>query len=135
MPCSDSALTYGHSQSKAIKIIKRPGVAYGLAGDASSISQFIAMVRDGGDPFETKIKGDFDCLMLTKDGCFLVQNGDYPIPWMTEFWAIGSGAEYAIGAMASSKKISARRAVEIACEYDTNSALPVQLARVRHRRA
>ena len=132
---SDSALTYGSSQSKAIKIIKLPGVAYGLAGDASSICQFIDMVRDGGDPFDTKIKGDFDCLMLTPDGCFLVQNGSYPIPWMTEFWAIGSGSDYAIGAMAASKRVTARRAVEIAAEHDTNSALPVQLARVRRRRA
>lgn len=131
---SDSAITYGNTQGVCRKLIKAPGVAYGLAGDASSIFQFIDMIREGVDPFDIKIKGDFDCLMLNRDGCYFIQRNDYPIALEGDFWAIGSGSEFAIGAMAASKRVTARKAIEIACKYNPGTQPPISWARVRQRR-
>lgn len=41
------------------------------------------------------------------------------------FWAAGSGADYAMGAMAAGK--DAKEAVEIACRFDINCGLGVDV--------
>jgi hypothetical protein len=131
---ADSALSHGSTQGQAIKIVRTRYAAYGLAGEMHAIRQFIDKITSGEAPNKIKIRGDFECLMLTQDGCSLIQRCDYPIPLEGEFWAIGSGADYAIGAMAASKKITARKAVIIATQYDAFSRPPIQWARIQRRK-
>lgn len=71
----------------------------------------ILAVRPGGEVF------------FSSDSWFL--SG----PLHGEFFAIGSGNEYALGAMAMGA--SAERAVELACELDIWSAAPITVLKLR----
>jgi ATP-dependent protease HslVU (ClpYQ) peptidase subunit len=130
---ADSALTCGTTLGAATKLLRMRGVAYGFAGDFAAIRQFIDAVSAGHDPLKIRIKGQFDCLMLRPEGCYLMQSNSYPILWEGEFWAIGTGSDYALGAMATGA--TAKRAVQIASIFDPNTAPPIQWAQVRQRRS
>ena len=130
---TDSALTCGNMQGRFTKLLRQRGAAYGFCGDADAVSLVMGHLKDGGKPDEMKkLKGDIGVLILTPDGCYTCDRDMVPIRVEDEFWAIGSGAEYAMGAMAAGK--SARQAVEIACKYDPNSNGPVKTATVRKRK-
>jgi len=81
------------------------------------------------DPYESS---RIDALVANPHGIF----GVYALREVYEyqrFWAIGSGAEYALGAMyaawdaASSAEAVARAGVEAGAEFDTGSGLPLTL--------
>lgn len=129
---TDSALTCGNMQGKFTKLLKMRGMAYGFCGDADQVVRTIALLSMNTPYTELKkVKGDIGILVLTTDGCLMMDNDMQPIPVENEFWAMGSGAEYAMGAMAAGK--NAKQAVEIACQFDPGSRLPLQHATVRQR--
>lgn len=82
------------------------------------------------NPSETPILGEagFEALVVRADGSvFYYNDGFYPSgPLAAEFYAIGSGAEYALGAM--ERGATAFEAVQIACKYDRWSAEPISQA-------
>lgn len=61
-------------------------------------------------------EADFCCLVLTKEGLFWYDKWCRPNKVMDEFYAIGSGAPYAMGAMAHGA--SANEAVNYAMKWD-----------------
>ena len=52
-----------------------------------------------------------------------------PVKIHDEFYALGSGAQYALGAMAAGA--SAKRAIEIACKFDPSTGKGVNAVRVK----
>ncbi len=90
---------------------------------------FLNPGEDEDDPYESS---RIDCLLLNDSGIF----GVFALREVfhyTRFWAIGSGAEFALGAMdalygtpASSVDI-ARAGVEAATKFDTGTSLPMSL--------
>ena len=82
---------------------------------------------------EPELSNDVDsnyCMVLlaTKDGVYLFSNSCVGVPLGVIPWAAGSGADYALGAMAAGA--CAKRAVEIAITLDVNSGCGVDVLRL-----
>ena len=82
---------------------------------------------------ETKLS----LLLANKSGIYKVSS-DRHIAELTSFWAIGSGGNYALGAMHHaynkeeySAEDVARIGIEAACEFDKSCALPMDLEKVK----
>lgn len=72
---------------------------------------------------------DFTCLVLQQDGLWEYDAWCRGVKIMDMFYAIGSGAKAALGALHMGA--SARKAVEVACRIDHYSGLPVTSMRLR----
>lgn len=129
---SDSAVTQDNRQTSCTKMLRMPGVAYGFAGDLSEIWHFVEKVKAGTPLEKIKLKGEFECLMLRPDGCFFMSSDLRPSPVEGEYWAIGSGAEYALGAMFYGK--TARQGVAAAIAHDPHTAGEIRAYRITQRR-
>lgn len=69
--------------------------------------------------------GEVECLIVRPDGTIvLVDEALTPETLVQEFVAIGTGCEYALGAMACGR--TAARAVKIAARFDTNTSEPIE---------
>lgn len=97
---------------------KKTDVIIGTAGDSSPSLVFVDWYGTNKPPPDTflHIGGDFLCLVLTPKGLF-----EYDIycrgeQVLDDFYAIGSGSPFALGAMAAGK--SAYDAVRIAAKFD-----------------
>lgn len=74
--------------------------------------------------------GESEAILVEADGSVWTYEGDGVwIPFDGEFIAIGSGSEYAYGAMAAGA--DAREAVKIAKRFDSMSGGPVRVLRLR----
>lgn len=72
---------------------------------------------------------DFGCLIYSWRGLFEVDAYCRPEKVIEKFWAVGSGAKAALGAMHAGA--SARKAVAIACLIDPFSAPPISFMSLR----
>ncbi len=90
---------------------------------------FLNSKDEEDDPYEAT---HIDALICNKKGIF----GVYSLREVSEyhkFWAIGSGSEFALGAMYAlydrleSAEEIARAAVEAGCEFNTASGLPISV--------
>lgn len=71
----------------------------------------------------------FTVLVATEVGLYEYIDSLRPIPLGVRKWAIGSGNEYAFGAMAAGAP--AKKAVEIACAFDVHSGMGVDVLTLR----
>ncbi len=76
-------------------------------------------------------------LIANKSGIYTISSDRY-VAELTTFWAIGSGANYALGAMHhayNKKKYSAKDIAKIgvkaACEFDKSCALPMDIETIK----
>ena len=69
-------------------------------------------------------EADFCCIVLTNDGLFWYDKWCRPNKIADEFYAIGSGAPYAMGAMAHGA--TAEEAVRTAMRWDPNTGGDIQ---------
>jgi|HigsolmetaAR201D_1030396.scaffolds.fasta_scaffold40716_2 ATP-dependent protease HslVU (ClpYQ), peptidase subunit len=118
---ADGLMCYGNERAArpANKLLKREGRIFGVAGTGIE-EVLITWYLDGADPEKApKVTGDhwWNLLVIETDGRMLFFTSDAPYgqPAKAPF-AIGSGADYALGAMKAGA--SAKRAVEIACELN-----------------
>lgn len=88
-----------------------------------------AGMPDEGRPEMPTNPDSFTVLVATELGLFEYIDSLRPLALGPLKWAIGSGAEYALGAMAAGA--SAKRAVEIACTLDVNSGMGVDVLTLR----
>ena len=112
------------------KIIKtkrgREAVILGFAGESMPSLLFLDWYGSGKEsPRQVFLDGsaDFAVLILTRDGLFEADGYCRPERVLEPFYAIGSGAKAAWGAMHAGA--SARKAVAIACKIDPYSAPPI----------
>lgn len=113
-----------------VKVVRLPdgtlvGVSSPVLGMARLVRDWVsAGMREAPITPDADKKG-FDALVVTPDGQAVFVDGN----WLKSdavtgsFFAIGSGSQYAIGAMAAGK--NAKEAVEIAAELDVWSSGPV----------
>ena len=77
------------------------------------------------DPDDDEALTEF--LVITPERkLFLFNEVLAPVPFEAEFYAIGSGGDYAMGAMRRDPTCTAVAAVELACEFDAYCSLPLQ---------
>jgi hypothetical protein len=96
-----------------------------LGGDSFPGLVFLDWFGSGKEPPEVLITGeaDFTALVLRREGLFEYDKWCRGDKILNPYYAVGSGAKAAMGAMAAGA--SAKRAVEIACEIDPYSGIPV----------
>lgn len=100
------------------KLFRKDGAIIGTAGGDAEGMVFVDWYGTKKKPPERLVAGDADfcCLVLTPDGLFWYDKWCRPNRILDEFYAVGSGAPYAVGAMAMGA--SADHAVSIAMRYD-----------------
>lgn len=88
---------------------------------------FLNAKDEDDDPYETS---HIDALICNENGIFGVYSLR-EVSEYTQFWAIGSGSEFALGAMHAlysrldSVEDIARAGIEAGCEFNSSSAMPL----------
>ena len=109
---------------KTSKLHRVNGSVIGFCGNAEQALQFIEWRRNP-DAKPTFGEPNFEILELTADGQMLWWGTEMvAITIEDDHYAIGSGAAYALGAMASGASV--KKAIEIAAMYDANTGTEVQ---------
>jgi len=93
---------------------------YGGCGDWDKLLKFYQSLEAGGD-LDSEI--DVTVLELRNDGIWIYESTIIPAKIKNDFWAVGTGANYAIAAMHLG--LSPAEAVALACQYDTSSSPPI----------
>lgn len=127
---ADSRTTTENVISKVTKVFrKRVGkktVVIGVCGGVTASRKFVDWYGSGDPMPEDLIPcggQDFDALIWDGSTLWLVEELGYPVAVEEDYFAIGSGASFALAAMDCGK--SAREAVRVACKRDCYSGLPV----------
>jgi hypothetical protein len=127
---ADRFVTYAPSYNGSSKLWIAKGAVWGAAGNVGHISAFKAWTMGKGkrpvvvDPEDTDA-ARLEILQLSPEGLFLWVNDDAPDAVKEPFYAIGSGAGYAIGAL--SMQSSLEQAVEVAAKWDSGTRLPFDM--------
>lgn len=97
----------------------RVGVVSAVLGEPE---RFVAWLRAGGDPEAWKgEKPDVRALVVRPNGALFLHDESLTpsVPIECEFYAIGSGGEFAMGAMAMGADVE--EAIRVAIRFDVNS--------------
>ncbi len=132
MLAADRQLTLGGTPMPLTKIFRLGTELVGLCGSVQESLLFLEWYQNGKDPnTRPKLSDDFSALAIIPGKILRYEH--LLKPWLIDlpFWAAGSGADYALGAMAAGK--SAAEAVEIACRFDTGSGLGVDVLEFEER--
>jgi len=95
---------------------------YGGCGDWDKLLKFYNSLESGAD---LDSDTDVTVLELRSDGIWIYESTIIPAKIKNDFWAIGTGANFAIAAMHLG--LTPAEAVKLACLYDTSSHEPVDV--------
>jgi hypothetical protein len=95
---------------------------YGGCGDWDKLLKFYNSLDSGAD---LDSDTDVTVLELRSDGIWIYESTIIPAKIKNDFWAIGTGANFAIAAMHLG--LSPAEAVKLACLYDTSSHEPIDV--------
>lgn len=107
------------------KLRSGPGTAFGAAGTWEQILKFYAALEQNG---ELGSECDVEVLELRKDSLWIYNGSLVCFPIKERFWAIGTGAPYAISAMHLGK--SPAEAIEIAKLFDPGTGGEIETMRI-----
>jgi ATP-dependent protease HslVU (ClpYQ) peptidase subunit len=123
---ADSQMTVAGTANRCMKLFRRHGSVIGVAGDDAPALLFVDWYGSGKARPEVLLRGGADFYALVLDPQKRIWLFD---KWCRgelireKFFAVGTGADLAFGAMHAGA--NARKAVAIACKRDINSGLPV----------
>ena len=125
MMATDKRATFDGSASFTVtKMFKIRGSIFGVCGNLEHAMQFIAWRRKPGDK-PILIDSNFEALELTAKGEILWWgSGLTAVPIEDEFYAVGTGAAYATGALEMGAKPV--EAIQIAAKHDPSTSPEVQ---------
>jgi len=95
---------------------------YGGCGDWDKLLKFSKSLESGAD---LDSDTDVTVLELRSDGIWIYESTIIPAKIKNDFWAIGTGANFAIAAMHLG--LTPAEAVKLACLYDTSSHEPIDV--------
>lgn len=126
---ADSQVT-GNFTTLGIKLHRKSGKIIGFAGDLHQALVFVDWYFDSKQRKpDIANENDWVALVASKDGLEEWNHSLRPVRVPEMFYAIGSGAEVAMGAMEAGA--SAKRAAEIACKRADGCGGPVVTMRLR----
>lgn len=119
----DTQLTLGDDEKMNCaydKVVVKDGVVYAAAGDAIDVELLIAYIKDQ----KLKVpKGEWELLVIERSSIKWLNNeSPHPLPVRPPV-ALGSGAQFARGAMLAGA--TATGAVEIASQCDSKTGGPI----------
>lgn len=121
---ADKRITGTVAVFKTPKLYRVNGSVIGYAGNVEQALQFIEWRRHP-DTKPTFSEPSFEILELTSDGRLMWWGSEMiAVPIEDDHYAIGSGAAYALGAMAAGATV--KEAIQIAAMYDANTGTEVQ---------
>ncbi len=112
---------------KTSKHAKIGNSVYAGAGDLDDLNKFFDWRRSGGDA--PNFEDGIDILEVCSDGIFIWGKKFVRLKISQDIYAVGSGAQYAMGAIAAGA--SPKRAIEIASRFDTQTALPIEFSKFK----
>ena len=102
------------------------GSVYGGAGNLDDLLKFFAWRREGGD--QPSLDESIDILEVCNEGIFMWDK-QFARMWVNEdAYAIGSGAQYAMGAMAAGA--TPREAMKITARYDAQTGKQIEYVKL-----
>ena len=104
------------------KLRKGKSSIFGAAGDWDKILKFYDVIDNGGD---LDSESDIEVIELRNDGIWVYESTIIPARIKNSFYAIGSGAAYAIAAMHLGK--TPKQAIEIAALFDPGTRGPIDV--------
>jgi len=126
---SDSMVSGDDSFYLVSKLRVGKNSIYGACGDWDKCLKMLQVLESGGE-----LDSDMDVTVLElrfdgKDnGLWIYEGTIIPARIKNDFWAIGTGANFAIAGMHLG--LSPAEAVKLACQYDTSSHEPVDEMRL-----
>lgn len=119
---ADSMVSGDDSFYLVEKLRRGENSIYGGCGDWDKLLTFYNSLESGsGLDSDT----DVTVLELRSDGIWIYESTIIPAKIKNDFWAIGTGANFAIAAMHLG--LSPAEAVKLACLYDTSSHEPIDV--------
>jgi len=126
---ADSRITGDYIDSHP-KLFQIGDSVFGIAGMMTRVLKVIDWLSMGcPESNKPDVNDDgFTLLQVCSEGIFYWDGNLRPVQMRGPYAAIGSGSQYAMGAMHAGK--NPRRAVEICCELDESTAPPIVVMRV-----
>jgi len=123
----DKLCAWGSTPAPTTKVFIHEGLLVGVAGDKDNAVAFTEWVLAGrsSDSKPTFKTEGFSAIIVENGIIHQFNLGCFAHPVELPFWAAGSGADYALGAMAHGA--SAAEAVAIASTLDINTGLGVDV--------
>jgi len=118
----DSMVSGDDSFYLVTKIRRGENSIYGGCGDWDKLLKFYNSLESGAD---LDSDTDVTVLELRSDGIWIYESTIIPAKIKNDFWAIGTGANFAIAAMHLG--LTPAEAVRLACLYDTSSHEPIDV--------
>jgi hypothetical protein len=119
---ADSMVSGDDSFYLVEKLRKGQESIYGGCGDWDKLLKFYNSLESGAD---LDSDTDVTVLELRSDGIWIYESTIIPAKIKNDFWAIGTGANFAIAAMHLG--LTPAEAVRLACLYDTSSHEPIDV--------
>jgi ATP-dependent protease HslVU (ClpYQ) peptidase subunit len=124
MMASDRRVT-GGPMFKATKIQRIKGSIYGGAGSIEQIAKMFEWFKNPDMKPDWKFQPEFEILQLSPEGLFLWGIEMIALPVEMPYYAIGSGAHYALGALECGAPVE--EAIKIAHKFDPFTGREVQV--------
>ena len=122
---ADSMVSGDDSFYLVEKLRRGKNSVYGACGDWDKCLKMLQVLESGG---ELDSDMDVTVLELRSDGLWVYEGTIIPARIKNDFWAIGTGANFAIAGMHLG--LSPAEAVKLACQYDTSSHEPIDEMRL-----
>lgn len=122
--CSDTFSSTSCVGYQVTKILKVGKSVIGCAGPSYKCEQFLKWFSKGGRAPIFNHTDRFEGLLLDTTGLYVFHNDLVRERITIGYHAIGSGQQYAIGAMTA--RVRPERAVRIAAQYDPFTKLPLE---------
>ena len=119
---ADSMVSGDDSFYLVEKLRRGENSIYGACGDWDKILSFYQALESKSSPDSDT---DVTVLELRSDGIWIYESTIIPAKIKNDFYAIGTGAGYALAAMHLG--LSPAEAVKLACLYDTSSHEPIDV--------
>jgi hypothetical protein len=119
---ADSMVSGDDSFYLVEKLRRGENSVYGGCGDWDKLLKFYNSLESGAD---LDSDTDVTVLELRSDGIWIYESTIIPAKIKNDFWAIGTGANFAIAAMHLG--LTPAEAVKLACLYDTSSHEPIDV--------
>lgn len=122
----DKLCSWGTTPVPTTKVFIHEGMMVGMSGDKDNVQMFKDWILAGRPVEKPSFKTDaFSAIVVVNGETYQYNQGCIPHLIAKPYWAAGSGADYALGAMAHGA--SAAEAVEIASALDINTGLGVDI--------
>lgn len=95
---------------------------YGACGTWKHILTAFNLIETNNPEWDSDM--DVEVLELRTDGIYIYDGISIPTKLLNDFWAVGTGAPFALAAMHLG--LSPREAVALACKYDVGSNEPIE---------